>query len=335
MGDHDPYRDAREGQRIQADRLREEREERTRFAETLRPRGSSRRSVLLVLFVLMCGAGLLIRWLRGTDVTVGASAQASSSASAVSSSRLAPLTCEQLAADYHARLDKARVCTQDGDCIAEARAELMTALDGCARFVTRSKDLLVADERARQWQARGCANAYRTCAPARGAICEAHVCVEKPPPELPRTWHRVELPGVFSFFVPGDVVGPEYLPPEDSWVTRLAGHGIELTFDVQRGQGAELELEGGVPEGEPDTIVVRTELLMLGGSRARLQLTRPRGADANSAFGFTVVAPRVPSQKAPGSPYELGTVAVFIRGTCNTKTSCDEIVKALGTFEAW
>lgn len=332
MSEDDPYRDPREGQRIHAERLREEQEERARFAKTLRPAASRRRIMLLLLLVTGLTAGLFTYAIRGTDVVVPAT-----SPSASARARMPPLECVQLLTDYHALLDKARVCTRDLDCEAQPRGQLMTGLDGCARFTTSSKDLLAADWHAAKWQAGGCAGSYRTCPAPRGAICEEHLCVEKPPPEVPRSWHRLELPGLYSFFAPGDVVdiGLGNLEPEDSWLTRFGGHGMTLSFDVYS-FGPQMEPEGGVPPGYTDQTIVRTEQLLLGGAQARLEITTAPLADAGGPFDFRVAAPHVPCLSAgPNAYFCRPWVSVSINSGCATMADCEQLMKVLRTFEPW
>ena len=232
MAEPDPYRDPREGERINEERRREDSDERARFAGALRSRLSPRQLVLLLL-ALSCAA-VVAFYVRFTNVSP-APVPPLASTTPASTSRADPAACAQLRADYLAALDKARVCTRDADCIAEPRGRLMTGLDGCGRFATPSKDLLVADDRAQRWQSAGCAGAYRTCVLPRGAICEHQLCVETPHPSAPRSWHRLELPGVYSFFAPADVIdiGLGDLMPEHSWITRFENSRFVLDFDVQ------------------------------------------------------------------------------------------------------
>ncbi len=286
---------------------------------------------MLALFVLACASGSLVYWLRKTQVIAPPVSPAPSAA------RLDSLACVQLLADYHAALDKARACTQDSHCVAEQRGLYMTGLDGCARFAVPSKDLLVADDRAQRWQAGGCAGEYRLCVVPRPAICEQQLCTEKPPDFVPRSWHRLQLPGVFTFFAPGDVVdiGLGGLIPEDSWVTRFGNPSYLFSFDVQ-GFNVEPLPEGGIP-ARTDGRIVRGEEMMLGGARARLDITVPFDADANGPFDVSVWSPRVPSQVTPENMYFAGghPVSVGIRSTCATRADCDELVKMLRTFEPW
>lgn len=332
MSDDDPYRDPREGQRIHEERRREEHEERSQFAGAVRPRLSPLR-LALALLVVSCAVGVVVNRLRKTDPMASPAL-----APPVVSARLAPLACVQLAADYHVALDKARLCTRDEDCVAERRGQLMTGLDGCARFAVPSKDLLVADDRAQRWQGGGCAGDYRLCGAPRPAICEAHLCAEKPPESVPRSWRRLALPGVFTFFAPADVVdiGLGDLLPDDSWVTRFGNNRFELSFDVQGFRTvSEAEPEGGIPQST-DGRIVRGEEILLGGSRARLDLTVPFDGAAGGPFNISVWAPHVPSQVARGNMYSArGAVAVGIRSRCATSKDCDELMKVLLSFEAW
>jgi len=334
VSEDDPYRDPREGERIHAERAREEAEERARFEASLRSRRASPVQIAAVVLGLSLIGGLVVYQLQRPEPVIGAT-----SPSAVPSARrMPPLACMNLVAEYHTALDKARACEKDTDCVAERRGEYMTGLDGCARFAAPSKDLLVADDRAAKWKAGGCAGEFRTCSGTPTAICEQHVCVEKPPAGLPRSWHRLDLPGVYSFFAPADVVdvGLGDLIPEDSWITHFDGNQISIHFDVQRGAPGDVIPEGGIPPSVTDHDILRTEQLVLGGAPARLDTILPPGGDANGAFEIHGWSPSVPCQPGGGFNYFCShEVAVGINAACKVKAGCDDLMKALHSFEAW
>jgi hypothetical protein len=336
VADEDPYRDPREGERIHAERAREEAEERSRFEASLRARNLSALNVAAIGVGLLLVGGLSVYQLDTAETALDA-AKAAPSPAPPAARRMPPLACMSLVAEYHTALDKARACEKDTDCVAERRGEYMTGLDGCARFAAPSKDLLVADDRAAKWKAGGCAGEFRTCTGTPAAICEQHVCVEKPPLGLPRSWHRLDLPGVYSFFAPADVVdvGLGDLEPEDSWVTHFDGKQISIHFDVQRGAPEEI-IEGGIPPSATDHEILRTEQLSLAGAPVRLDTILPPGGDANGAFSIHGWAPSVACQPGGGFNYYCShSVSVGINAACKVKAGCDDLVKAIHSFEAW
>ena len=327
MSDDDPYRDPREGQRIVEERRREEQAERAQFEGAVRPK---RTWVLIVVSAVLAVAVLVLvqlhPWRREDGVPLLPAPQQPQVLPAAS--------CKRLFDDYHAKLDRTRVCTLDEECIAEPRGQYMTGLDGCARQVVPSKDLLVADQIAERWKAGGCAGSFRTCAPPRPAICDERLCVEMPPEGLPRSWRRRELPGVLSFFAPGDVVdiGLDGIP-EDSWITRFGNRaGIELSFDIMRWDG-DVPAEGGIPPRETHGILVRTVDLAIGAAPARLDVEREEDTDAGGPFGVFFWAPYVKAVPEPSSPLmNGGTVSVSVHAGCRTTAECDALVTILRTI---
>jgi len=275
VSDEDPYRDPREGQRIAEERRREELAERAMFAGAVRPK---RTWILVGISVVLAAATVFVVQRR-------ASRRGDAAPPPPSQPQVLPAAaCKQLVEDYHARLARTRACTRDDECVAEPRGHYMTGLDGCARFVVPSKELLAADGVAERWKAGGCADAFRTCLPPRPAICDERLCAELPPDGLPRSWRRQELPGVLTFFAPGDVVdiGLDGMIPEDSWITRFGNRAdIELTFDVMRGDGTQdMPVDASIPARETHGTITKTLRLMIGIAPARLDVELRDGADA-------------------------------------------------------
>jgi hypothetical protein len=243
--------------------------------------GLSRLCTLLIVLLAATGCS--------TDRTApAAAASASASAAATFPASLHdPARCEQLEARYRELWQTVDRCSEDSDCLADARGRFWVGLDGCWRFRNRATPRSDADAVADEWLSIGCARDVDVCKPPPAAICIDDHCAEKPPGEVPLDWRRIDVARTFSFFLPPDMKRQQ-IRGVDSIVRRFAGKKATLMFDY--GQYADtLGTDEGSTAGVDDPFRVQEaeKNTKLGGKPARVIHYRLRKLREDSTWQVT------------------------------------------------
>jgi hypothetical protein len=305
-----PYRDGKEAERAAEQQRQVEAAELSAFGTLVRPRVPWGKLAALLALAALAATGLT--WRHRQQVLENSRRLAS------------PEECTLQAKNYH-KQSLARQCSIDNDCVAEQRGNYFTKLDGCLRVRQRDASTRTADTLAQKWLDRGCASDFRTCAPNRGAMCEEGRCVERTPNGVPRSWGRLEFPGVMVMFAPKDFVEQDLAERgEEGGLHVFASPRASLTMDVYRGT-----LEATAPlEAPQGTTVLDRKKLDIEGTGGQLMLT---GAKGTFKVQLHINGMDAPGYKGFGRPW----ISIRADATCREEAPCRELAAILGSIETW
>lgn len=200
----------------------------TAFARGVR-RTSRLRALLLATVIL--GALGLLGALQHRSRARAADHPGLASAKAEPHPHLAdPVECAALKSSHDDALSRLVQCTADADCAVEARGGAFFELEGCYRFRSRHQPSGELERIEARWTRLGCSTGYETCPPPPLAMCSQGRCAERPPPPLPETWHREDVPGAFSLYLPPAASRTGGLP-YDAHGALFQGEGLEIATD--------------------------------------------------------------------------------------------------------
>ena len=151
--------------------------------------------------------------------------------------------CAALKKEHAALVRGAGACVADTDCAAQLRGGAYFGLEGCHRYLNRHRSSGKIEAVEKAWLDEGCATSYEICPPPSAAMCRESQCVERPPPSVPETWHREDVPGGFFMYLPADVTGAA-TRTDDELAASYRGDGIHIVTDFAE-QGPVLSEEAG------------------------------------------------------------------------------------------
>lgn len=227
--------------------------------------------------------------------------------------RIDPTLCASLKKDHEAAVAKLAPCTSDAQCAADARGGAVYELEGCYRFRNRSFPLNEAEAIQKRWTSHGCATSYEICPPPPLAMCSEGRCVERPPPPIPETWRRHDLPGVLSLYLPPEVK-PASVPSIDSGTQVFRGGGIEMTTDLDARSSGDPDLPG------------KLITTAIGGHAAKLW---------KRSREITVLFEGQPGCAPPRCPFFAQEYDLTLRARCDTEAACDDAWRALESVRLW
>jgi len=221
--------------------------------------------------------------------------------------------CVKLKEQHDAAVAKLGACAADTDCAVETRGGVYFGLEGCYRYRNRRVSTDEAAALEARWRDDGCAASYEICPPEPLAMCRAGRCVERPPPPLPETWHREEVPGGFFIYLPSEMkrVSEQGL---DSPVSHHWGGGIELTSSFGNYGG---------PSGGADR---DGEAMKIGGYGVLVW---------RSARAITVSFEEAKACEPPRCPYFAAGDKLSLHATCDTEEACETAWTALRSARFW
>lgn len=259
-------------------------------------------------------AGLVV-WGSGLQARPPRPGQAASSGQGHGHPHIgAPGECAALKKQHEAAISKLAVCSADADCTVESRGGVYFDLEGCYRYRNQRSSSSEAAAIETEWLDEGCATSYEICPLPPFVMCLEGRCAERPPPPIPETWHREDVPGGFFLYLPPgterrDEVG------EDSIVAHYSGGGLDIASDVG-------PYGGGAPDDEGEGTV-----MAIGGHDARVW----RSAGHVTVF-FEHAKPCGPPRCRPR--FAIGE-KLTVHASCDGEQACISAWLALQSVRFW
>jgi hypothetical protein len=212
-------------------------------------------------------------------------------------------------------------------------------LDGCARYGPREASSPAVDAVASEWLARGCAFDYEDCHRTGEGQCLNGRCAERPPPTLPRSWTRVDVARIFTFFGPPDLAAVE-VEGEDSLVRAWSTPRMDLYLDYgpYGGQAPQVMDDGTVVDW-PGRRVVGVERLAIDGYDATelgFQERRTAGAPRKRrvGFGYALWFGHAPCSRALLCAAK-GETVLHLEAACEAREDCADARAIFRSIEFW